>query len=225
MINVLIIEDESSIRKFVKINLERKNLKVFEAESAEIGLEILTKEKIDIILLDLMLPGIDGIEACKIIREKNKNVGIIMLTAKSQDEDKISGLTSGADDYITKPFNPTELILRIEKLYSRIYKLEPEETVIKEGVFTLNLKSREFFKSDKFIELTPTEFNIIEMFLKNKDKAFSRDEILNIIWGEKYLGDSKIVDVNIRRIRSKIEDDPANPEYLLTVWGVGYKFR
>lgn len=225
MINVLIIEDESSIRKFVKINLERKNLKVFEAESAEIGLEILNKEKIDIILLDLMLPGIDGIEACKIIREKNKNVGIIMLTAKSQDEDKISGLTSGADDYITKPFNPTELILRIEKLYSRIYKLEPEETIIKEGVFTLNLKSREFFKSDKFIELTPTEFNITEMFLKNKDKAFSRDEILNIIWGEKYLGDSKIVDVNIRRIRSKIEDDPANPEYLLTVWGVGYKFR
>ena len=225
MINVLIIEDESSIRKFVKINLERKNLKVFEAESAEIGLEILNKEKIDIILLDLMLPGIDGIEACKIIREKNKNVGIIMLTAKSQDEDKISGLTSGADDYITKPFNPTELILRIEKLYSRIYKLEPEETIIKEGVFTLNLKSREFFKSDKFIELTPTEFNIIEMFLKNKDKAFSRDEILNIIWGEKYLGDSKIVDVNIRRIRSKFEDDPANQEYLLTVWGVGYKFR
>lgn len=225
MINVLIIEDESSIRKFVKINLERKNLKVFEAESAEIGLEILNKEKIDIILLDLMLPGIDGIESCKIIREKNKNVGIIMLTAKSQDEDKISGLTSGADDYITKPFNPTELILRIEKLYSRIYKLEPEETIIKEGVFTLNLKSREFFKADKFIELTPTEFNIIEMFLKNKDKAFSRDEILNIIWGEKYLGDSKIVDVNIRRIRSKIEDDPANPEYLLTVWGVGYKFR
>jgi len=224
--NILIVEDEEHIRKFVRINLEGEGFIVWEADSGEKGLEIARKEDIDVVLLDIMLPGIDGFEVCKILREEIPNIGIIMLTAKSQDIDKIMGLEYGTDDYMVKPFNPKELVLRVKSLLRRMEGNNPKEMdEIIDGPFKINKYSRKFLKNEKDIELTPTEFSIMKLFIENAGKAFSRDEILNLIWGEDFIGDSKIVDVNIRRLRSKIEDDPSEPKYIETVWGVGYRWR
>ncbi len=223
---VLIIEDEESIRKFIRINLERDGFRVLEARSGEEGIKIARKEDVDIVLLDLMLPNMDGYKVCKILRKEKSNVGIIMLTAKSQDIDKVKGLEIGTDDYITKPFNPLELVLRVKSLSRRIKKennLENEK-IIELGNFRLNLYSFQFFKNHIKIELTPTEFSIVKLFIKNPGKAFSRDEILNIIWGQEFMGDPKIVDVNIRRLRSKIEENPSKPIFIKTVWGIGYRW-
>lgn len=224
---VLLVEDEESIRKFIKINLERSGFNVLEAESGEKGLEIARRENIDVVVLDIMLPGIDGFEVCKILREEYPNIGIIMLTAKSQDIDKIMGLEYGTDDYMIKPFNPMELVLRVRSLMRRLDTSEEDENseYVEDGPFRMDKYSRRFYKDDKNIELTPTEFAIIKLFIENPGKAFSRDEILNTIWGYDFVGDSKIVDVNIRRIRSKIENDSKNPHYIETVWGVGYRWR
>ncbi len=224
---ILIVEDEESIRKLIKINLERENFNVFEAESGEDGIDIAREKQIDIAILDVMLPGIDGFQVCKILREEFPYIGIIMLTAKSQDIDKITGLEYGTDDYMTKPFNPKELILRVKSLSRRIERVDDSRQVqmIYEKPFKIDVYSRKFFKEDQEIELTPTEFAIIKLFLEHKGKAFKRDEILNLVWGYEFIGDSKIVDVNIRRIRSKIEDDPSNPEFIETVWGVGYRWK
>lgn len=224
--NILIVEDEDSIRKFVKINLEREGHKVFEADTGEKGIEIADEEDIDIVVLDIMLPGIDGFEVCQILREKYPNLGIIMLTAKSQDIDKIMGLEYGTDDYMTKPFNPMELILRVKSLSRR---MKPEEEVddnyIRYGPFAVDKYSRRFFRDGKEMDLTPTEYSIVKLFLENPGKAFKRNEILNIIWGHDFMGDSKIVDVNIRRLRAKIEEDPSNPYYIETIWGMGYRWK
>ncbi|HCO18432.1 response regulator transcription factor [Gudongella oleilytica] len=224
--SVMIVEDEESIRKFVKINLDRAGYKVLEASSGEEGIEIASREKLDIVVLDVMLPGIDGFEVCKKLRADHPHLGIIMLTAKSQDIDKIMGLEYGTDDYMTKPFNPTELVLRLKSLERR---LEPE----KEGnsltmefkPFRIDVYSRQFYKNDLEIELTPTEFSIAKLFIENPGKAFKRDEILNHVWGVDFVGDSKIVDVNIRRLRSKIEEDSSQPSFIETVWGVGYRWK
>lgn len=224
---VLIVEDEESIRKFVKINLERAGFKVLEAESGEEGIKITKREKIDIALLDLMLPGIDGFQVCKILRKEFPNLGIIMLTAKSQDVDKIMGLEYGADDYMTKPFNPTELVLRVKSLSRRIEiqdTIEDDNNVLIFKPFKIDIYSRKFYKNDLEIELTPTEYSITKLFIENPGKAFKRDEILNLVWGYDFVGDSKIVDVNIRRLRSKIENDSSNPTFIETVWGVGYRW-
>ena len=171
-----------------------------------------------------MLPGISGLDVAKRIRELDNNVGIIMLTAKSQDVDKILGLESGADDYMTKPFNPTELILRIKSLARRVETKDVPDT-LEDDVFKLDQNTRQFFKNGVYVELTPTEFAIMDLFMRNPHKAFSRDELLDLIWGRDFVGDSKIIDVNIRRIRSKIEDDASEPEYINTVWGLGYRYR
>ena len=217
---ILIVEDEDSIRKFVKINLERAEFQVLEADTGEKGIEIARKEDIDILVLDIMLPGIDGFEVCKILREEYPKIGIIMLTAKSQDIDKIMGLEYGTDDYMTKPFNPTELVLRVKSLARRmdIRDGEDDESILEFGPFRIDKYSRQFFKNGVEMDLTPTEFSIAKLFIENPGKAFERDEILNLIWGYDFVGDSKIVDVNIRRLRAKIEEDPSKPEYIETVW-------
>lgn len=223
---ILLIEDEESIRKFVKINLERSGFEVLEAETGELGIEITRKEKPDILVLDIMLPGIDGFEVCSVLRKEFPTMGIIMLTAKSQDIDKIMGLEYGTDDYMTKPFNPMELVLRVKSLVRRMQQDESKgESLLKFGPFQIDKYSRRFFKDGVEMDLTPTEYSIIKLFLESPGKAFKRDEILNIIWGEDFVGDSKIVDVNIRRLRSKIEDDPSDPKFIETVWGLGYRWK
>lgn len=224
MLKILVAEDETAIRRFIKINLERQGFEVMDVESGEEGLDAFTDFNPDIALLDVMLPGISGLEVAKKIRELDYNVGIIMLTAKSQDVDKILGLESGADDYMTKPFNPTELILRIKSLARRVETKEVPDT-LEDDVFKLDQNTRQFFKNGVYVELTPTEFAIMDLFMRNPHKAFSRDELLDLIWGRDFVGDSKIIDVNIRRIRSKIEDDASEPEYINTVWGLGYRYR
>ncbi len=224
---ILIVEDESSIRKFVKINLERNGFKVFEAESGEEALSIARRENIDIAILDIMLPGIDGFQVCKILRNEFPKMGIIMLTAKSQDIDKIMGLEYGTDDYMTKPFNPTELVLRVKSLARRIDSSSETEksNLLISLPFKIDTYSRKFYKNDEEIELTPTEYAIAKLFLEQPGRAFKRDEILNMVWGYDFIGDSKIVDVNIRRLRAKIEEDPSNPTYIETVWGIGYRWK
>ncbi|MGF0095859.1 response regulator transcription factor [Peptoniphilus sp. SGI.035] len=223
---VLLVEDEESIRKFVKINLEREGYIIFEAGSGEDGIEIARRERPDIVVLDIMLPGIDGFEVCRTLRNEFPSLGIIMLTAKAEDYDKIMGLQYGTDDYLTKPFNPTELTLRIKSIERR---LEPEEekesNLIIDPPFKIDSYSRKFYKDDVELELTPTEYQIIKIFMTNPGKAMTRDEILRLVWGDDFLGDSKIVDVNIRRLRSKIETNPAKPNYIETVWGTGYRWR
>ncbi|MBU5437407.1 response regulator transcription factor [Tissierella sp. MSJ-40] len=225
--SILIIEDEDHIRKFVKINLERNNFEVKEAANGEDGIEIVRKEPIDIVVLDIMLPGIDGFQVCKILREEFPTLGIIMLTAKSQDIDKIMGLEYGTDDYMVKPFNPMELVLRVKSLIRRmeVNKEGFVNEMLLDGPFRIDIYSRKFYKNDKEIELTPTEYSIAKLFLENPGKAFKRDEILNLVWGFEFVGDSKIVDVNIRRLRAKIENDPGNPYYIETVWGIGYRWK
>ena len=224
MKKILIVEDEESIRGFLKINLTRNGYEVIEVDNGEDGIKIAINEKPAIVILDVMLPGIDGFNVCKRIREEEKNIGIIMLTAKSQDIDKITGLEYGADDYIVKPFNPMELLLRIKAILRRIGD-EEEKRTIEQGRFKIDTYAKKVFKSDKEIDLTPKEYSIIKLFLENPEKAFSRDELMDLIWGENYIADPKIVDVNIRRLRSKIESSSSKQGYIETIWGFGYRWR
>ncbi len=224
MTKILIVEDEESIRKFIRVNLEIEEYEVCEAGSGEDALEIAKTFNPDIVLLDIMLPGIDGYQVCEALRRYEKTMGIIMLTAKNQDIDKIHGLEVGSDDYMSKPFNPKELVLRIKSLERRLIVPtdDKDKEVISSSVFKLDKKARKFYKNQEEIILTPTEYQVILLFLENQKKAISRDEILDNVWGEDFIGDSKIVDVNIRRLRSKIEEDSSRPEFIKTVWGVGY---
>ena len=224
MKKILIVEDEESIRGFLKINLKRNGYEVIEVDNGEDGIKIAINEKPATVILDVMLPGIDGFNVCKRIREEEKNIGIIMLTAKSQDIDKITGLEYGADDYIVKPFNPMELLLRIKAILRRIGD-EEEKRTIEQGRFKIDTYAKKVFKSDKEIDLTPKEYSIIKLFLENPEKAFSRDELMDLIWGENYIADPKIVDVNIRRLRSKIESSSSKQGYIETIWGFGYRWR
>ena len=231
MKRILIVEDEAPIREFEAINLKRAGYETEEADCGEAALEILASDAIgfDIILLDIMMPGISGIDVCKEIRKTNNAVGIIMLTAKSQEMDKISGLMTGADDYITKPFSPAELLARVDSLYRRV-SMQSEKSAtdlnrIVCGEFVLDLRRRSLTKNGRNIELTQVEFQMIEYFFNHHDEALMRDEILKEVWGENYFGEEKIVDVNVRRLRMKVEDDPSVPKHLATVWGMGYKWN
>lgn len=225
-IRVLVVEDESSIRKFIKINLDRNGFKVFEAGSGEEGLQIVAECQPHVAVLDVMLPGIDGFEVCRKIRENWPQTIVIMLTARGQDMDRIMGLELGADDYMVKPFNPLELAARIRAVLRRTsFSNTKKEDVIIFRNLCIDLKSQKFLKNNEEIELTPREFAIIKVFMENPDKAMSRDELLNTVWGKNYFGDIKIVDVNIRRLREKIEDNPSEPEFIETVWGFGYRWR
>ena len=227
MKKVLIIEDEASIRGFVVVNLKRAGYDIIEAETGEEGLEKLEQNPdTSACLIDLMLPGIDGIEVVRRIRSDNQKIGIIMLTARAQELDKINGLAAGSDDYITQPFSPTELIARLDAVCRRVGILEEEKpkNKIVSGDLVLNLENRTLDKAGKRIRLTQVEYSIIKLFMENPDKALSREDILNQVWGRDYFGELKIVDVNIRRLRMKIEDDATNPEHITTVWGYGYKW-
>lgn len=227
---VLILDDEDSIRQFMKINLEYQGYQTVEAATGEEALKIFEEKNPAVAILDVMLPGISGFDVCQAIREKSPRTGIIMVSAKSQDIDKILGLERGADDYIIKPFNPQELILRVRSLMRRV-NLTTAETeskstkTLSDGPFTLDLYSKTFYKNQDEIDVTPTEFTILKNFIQNKGKAMTRDEIMEETWGENYSNDTKIVDVNIRRIRAKIEQDPAKPQFIETVWGTGYRWK
>ena len=227
MRKVLVLEDEANIRGFIVINLRRAGYEVVEAESGEEALEKLkTQKDIRVALLDVMLPGIDGFEVCRRLRANDANIGIIMLTARSQEMDKVTGLMTGADDYVTKPFSPAELTARVDALMRRSGGAEPEEKSgeLTSPPFTLNLRNRTLEKNGQRVKLTQVEYGLMKLFMENPGKALSREEILDTVWGHDYFGELKIVDVNIRRLRLKIEDDTANPTYITTVWGFGYKW-
>ncbi|MGM9545397.1 MAG: response regulator transcription factor [Vescimonas sp.] len=227
MKKVLVLEDEANIRGFIVINLRRAGYEVVEAESGEEALEKLKAQRdIRVALLDVMLPGIDGFEVCRRLRANDANIGIIMLTARSQEMDKVTGLMTGADDYVTKPFSPAELTARVDALMRRSGGAEPEEKAgeLVSPPFTLNLRNRTLEKNGERVKLTQVEYSLMKLFMENPGKALSREEILDTVWGHDYFGELKIVDVNIRRLRLKIEDDTANPAYITTVWGFGYKW-
>lgn len=230
MKRILVCEDEDVIRDFVVINLRRAGYDVVDVNCGEEALRVFDEEhkNFDIALLDIMMPGIDGFQVCKKLREKSSTLGIIMLSAKSQEMDKVSGLMIGADDYITKPFSPSELTARVDAVYRRVCMsfdvVEEKSPIITAGPFELNLKSRTVYKNGELIDLTQVEYQILEYFLKNRTAALDRLSILHHIWGDAYFGDDKIVDVNIRRIRMKIEEEPSNPKYITTIWGFGYKW-
>ncbi len=225
---VLVLEDEENIRSFVVINLKRAGYQTVEASTGEEALEKLKKEHdVKVALLDVMLPGIDGFEVCRRIRAMDNKIGIIMLTARSQEMDKVTGLMTGADDYVTKPFSPAELTARVDALFRRTGGGEegtPVGDEISQPPFLLNLRNRTLEKNGQKLKLTPAEYSIVKLFMENPGKALSREEILDAVWGEDYYGELKIVDVNIRRLRIKIEDNPQKPAYVNTVWGYGYKW-
>ena len=226
MKKVLILEDEVSIRSFVVINLRRAG---YEAIEAGTGMEALEKLKenpdVGVAILDIMLPDIDGFEVCRNIRATNKVIGIIMLTARTQEMDKVTGLMTGADDYVTKPFSPAELTARIDALYRRIGgEVNSDSEVLSQGPFVLNPRNRTLEKDGARIKLTQVEYAIMKLFMQNPGRALSREDILASVWGRDYDGELKIVDVNIRRLRIKIENDTANPTFITTVWGFGYKW-
>ncbi len=233
MKKVLIAEDESAIREIIAITLKRAGYEVTEACDGEEALLLYTEHEneFDVVLLDIMMPNIDGLEVCKRLRKISSTVGIIMLTAKTQEMDKVSGLLMGADDYITKPFSPSELMARVDSVYRRVAmnlnqnNQQVPADKISIGPFELNLRNRTLFKNGVQIELTQVEFQIIEFFFTNPGKALSRTDILKHVWGESYYGDEKVVDVNMRRLRMKIEDEPSLPKHLVTVWGMGYKWN
>ena len=224
---VLVLEDEDNIRSFVVLNLNRAGYDTLEATTGEEALEILKEHpETRIALLDVNLPGIDGFEVCRRIRATNSKMGIIMLTARTLEMDKVTGLMTGADDYVTKPFSPAELTARVDALYRRSggEEKQMDSGEISQPPFLLNTRNRTLEKNSKRIKLTQGEYSVIKLFMDNPGKALSRDEILESVWGRDYYGEVKIVDVNIRRLRLKVEDDPTNPTFITTVWGYGYKW-
>lgn len=226
MKKVLVLEDESSIRSFVVINLRRGGYEPIEAETGEQAFEQLRRHPdIKVALLDIMLPDTDGFEVCRRIRATDSKMGIIMLTARTQEMDKVTGLMTGADDYVTKPFSPAELTARVDALYRRVGGEDTEDSgELVRGPFKLNTRNRTLEKNGERVKLTQVEYSIMKLFMDNPGKALSREDILNSVWGRDYFGELKIVDVNIRRLRIKIEDDPTNPAFITTVWGYGYKW-
>ena len=226
MKKILVLEDEANIRSFVVINLNRAGYETIEAGTGEEALEQLRlNPDVRVALLDIMLPDMDGFEVCRRIRASNSKIGIIMLTARSQEMDKVTGFMTGADDYVTKPFSPAELTARIDALYRRIGGERMDDGEIQQPPFVLNTRKRTLEKNGQRVKLTQVEYAIVKMFMENPGKALSREEILKFVWGENYLGELKIVDVNIRRLRVKIEDEPTSPTYITTIWGYGYKWE
>ena len=230
MKKILVAEDESAIREFIVINLKRSGYDVTEAADGAEAVRLFDEADgdFDVCLLDIMMPEMDGIEVCKELRKRSSTVGIIILTAKTEEIDKVTGLLVGADDYVTKPFSPAELMARVDALYRRVEMVsaapEQPQSTITLGEFTLDVRSRTLTKNGNPIELTQVEFQIMEYFFNNPGAALSRTDILQQVWGSSYLGEEKIVDVNIRRLRMKVEDVPSSPQHLMTIWGIGYKW-
>ena len=230
MKKILVAEDENAIRDIIAINLMRAGYEVVQASDGRQALELfnISPGSFDVVLLDIMMPILDGVSVCKAIREANANTGIILLTAKTQERDKIMGLTSGADDYITKPFSVNELLARVEVVCRRVQMINSALTnntdEIRSGDYLLSVKKRAVFVSGEKIELSQIEFQILELLISNKGKTFDRSEILKYAWGDRFYGDDKVVDVNIRRLRIKVEKNPSSPGHLITVRGKGYKW-
>ena len=231
MKKILVAEDEDAIREFVVINLKRSGYEVTDVDNGTAAVETYDQAggDFDIALLDVMMPGMDGISVCRELRRRDSGLGIIMLTAKAQEMDKVNGLMNGADDYITKPFSPSELMARVDALYRRVSLSEAPAPTFREelrsGNFVLNLRNRTLSKNGELVELTQVEFQIMEYFFSHPRTALSRLDILKHVWGGDFFGEEKIVDVNIRRLRMKIEDKPSSPRHILTVWGLGYKWE
>ena len=232
MRKILVVEDEDAIREVVALNLRLAGYEVTEAASVEQALAVFSPSAgFDVAVLDIMLPGMNGFSLCETIRRDSASIGIIMLSAKTLETDKIKGLSIGADDYMTKPFSVSELLARVEALVRRVGRQgassaapEPDGRMVS-GVFVLDQKSRVLYKNGTPIDLTQVEFQIMELFFANPGVALVREKILEGVWGENYFGDVKIVDVNIRRLRMKIEDEPSAPKHILTVWGYGYRWN
>lgn len=230
MKKILVCEDEEAIRDFVVINLQRSGYVTVDVGTGEEAIQVFDEHNgnFDVALLDIMMPGMDGFAVCKQLRERSDNLGIIMLTAKTQEMDKVRGLMLGADDYVTKPFSPSELVARVDAVYRRVSMATATMQEIKpivSGEFILSPKSRTLTKNGEPVDLTQVEYQIMEYFFKNKNVALERNKILEHIWGDNYYGDIKIVDVNIRRLRMKIEEEPSKPIYIQTIWGYGYKWQ
>ena len=232
MRRVRVVEDEASIREVIALNLRMAGYDVTEAGSAEAALAAIdTSAPFDVAVLDIMLPGMNGFSLCENIRRDSDSIGIIMLSAKSQEDDKIRGLSIGADDYMTKPFSVSELLARVDALCRRVARAAGQDTGqeaegrMVSGGFVLDQKSRILYKNGEPIDLTQVEFQIMELFFANPGVALVREKILEGVWGENYYGDVKIVDVNIRRLRMKIEDEPSAPRHIMTVWGYGYRWN
>lgn len=226
MEKILLVDDEVSIVEFVQINLDRAGYQVIPAYDGHEAIQLAKQERPSLVILDIMLPGLDGFEVLREIR-RFSNVPVIMLTAKGEDIDKILGLELGADDYLTKPFNPRELTARVKAILRRVDKQNDEKEEagrITAGDLDIDLNKREVSVRGDGVELTPKEFDLLEFLSSNPGKVFSREALLRELWGYDYYGDSKTVDVHVRRLREKIEEEPSKPKYILTVWGVGYKF-
>ena len=233
MVRVLVVEDEANIRDMIALNLRHAGMEVVEAESGEEALEKLKLHSdVRVALLDVMLPGMNGFSLCETIRRTDQQIGIIILSAKGQEQDKIRGLSIGADDYMTKPFSVSELLARVEALCRRVIRTKEEDSngntplgTLTSGEFVLDENRRVLLKAGQPIELTQVEFQIMELFFRNPGTALVREKILKGVWGENYFGDVKIVDVNIRRLRMKVEDEPSHPTHIMTVWGYGYRWE
>jgi DNA-binding response OmpR family regulator len=228
MTKVLLLEDEESIRGFVRVILKRQGFDIVEAATGEEALRIAEQSPdLSLAVLDVMLPGISGFDVCRILREQNPRLGIIMLTAKSQEQDKVEGLDCGADDYIAKPFGTAELLARVNALLRRV-NLDGDSTgshTIALAPFLLSVDKRTLYKQEEEVELTPKEFAIVKLLMEKANTAVSRDDIINMVWGRHYIGDLKTVDIHIRRLRQKLEEDPSHPQYIETIWGFGYMWR
>ena len=233
MVKVLVVEDEASIREMIALNLRRAGMEAVEADSAEAALPLLEQRPgCDAAILDVMLPGMNGFSLCETIRRTDQKIGIIILSAKGQEQDKIRGLSIGADDYMTKPFSVSELLARVEALCRRVNRSaggengkEAAPAALVSGDFVLDENRRVLLKAGRPIELTQVEFQIMELFFHHPGIALVREKILKGVWGENYFGDVKIVDVNIRRLRMKVEDEPSHPTHIMTVWGYGYRWE
>lgn len=225
---ILVVDDEKLLVKGIKFNLENEGYQVDTAYDGEAAVEMASAESYDLIILDLMMPKMDGLQASMRIRE-NSTVPIIMLTAKSEDTDKLLGFEYGADDYITKPFNILELKARVRALLRRSSMQAPaspdKAAKLTKGGLTLDTERRSAFRDGREVDLTAREFDLAEMLMRNPGKVYSRESLLDLVWGYDYQGDIRTVDVHIRRLREKLERDPANPEYIFTKWGVGYFFK
>lgn len=223
---ILIVEDDYSIRKFTALNLQREQFHVIEAENGNDALTLIKTISPDFVILDLMLPDIDGFALCEQLRSRFSDLPILILSARGQDMDKVMGLELGADDYMVKPFNPLELVARVRSILRRTSQKENVETkVLRSNGLELNERSKMLKKGEQIIKLTGREYDLLLFFMKHPDVSFSRDELLDEVWGKDYFGDVKTVDVHIRRLREKIEDVPSNPLFIETVWGHGYRFN
>ncbi len=222
---ILVVDDEKTLVKGIKFNLENEGYQVECAYDGAAAVELARENKLDLIILDLMMPEVDGLEACMRIREFS-NVPIIMLTAKSEDADKLMGFECGADDYLTKPFNILELKARVRALLRRAAGVQRNRnSILTAGDLSLNTEERVAIRDGLTIDLTAKEYDLIELLMRNPRRVYSRENLMNVVWGYSYTGDYRTVDVHIRRLREKLERNPADPEHICTKWGVGYYFK